>query len=43
MPQWIWKKIPRGSTVFWRVRGADLAAQPLTIITSDEMQTFKKQ
>ncbi|MBI5114864.1 hypothetical protein HZA56_00145 [Candidatus Poribacteria bacterium] len=43
MPQSLWKKIKRGKTVFWRVRGMDLSHSPLTIIRSDETWSFKKQ
>jgi parallel beta-helix repeat protein len=43
MPNTIWNLIPSGSTVYWRVRGADLTVSPLTIVTSDEVWWFFKQ
>jgi hypothetical protein len=43
MPTSIWNRIPSGSYVYWRVRGADLDYWPLTIITSDEVWWFYKQ
>lgn len=43
MPQWIWKAIPSGMPVYWRVRGADLDHEPLTVITSSEVRAFLKQ
>jgi hypothetical protein len=43
MPQTLWNRIPSGSYVYWRVRGADLAVTPLTIITSDDVWWFYKQ
>jgi subtilisin-like proprotein convertase family protein len=38
-----WDAIPSGSFVYWRVRGANLAYSPLTIIMSDEVWWFYKQ
>jgi hypothetical protein len=38
----IWNLIPSGSYIYWRVRGADLDATPLTVITSDEVWWFYK-
>jgi glucose/arabinose dehydrogenase len=38
-----WNLIPNGSNVLWRVRGADLDAVPLAIVTSDEIFRFRKQ
>ena len=37
-----WNKVPSGTYVYWRVRGADLDHEPLTIITSDEVRGFFK-
>jgi len=42
MPTPIWNLIPSASIVAWRVRGADLDAPPLNIITSDEIWWFQK-
>lgn len=42
MPQALWNLIPGGSQIFWRVRGADPAQQPLNIVTSDEVWAFFK-
>jgi hypothetical protein len=42
MPAPIWDRIPSGGVFFWRVRGADMDAAPLTIINSDEVWTFTK-
>jgi hypothetical protein len=36
MPRSVWNRIPSGSTIYWRVKGADLADTPLTILYSDE-------
>jgi len=38
----IWNRIPSGSFVYWRVRGADLGQSPLNIIYSDEVFWFYK-
>jgi predicted outer membrane repeat protein len=43
IPETSWKKIPVGSTVKWRVRGADLDQAPRTIITSEDTLTFYKK
>jgi hypothetical protein len=43
MPQQLWNYIPSGSYVYWRVRGADLAVTPLTIITGADVWWFYKQ
>jgi hypothetical protein len=43
MPLWMWQRIPSGSRVYWRVRGADLNLTPLTPVTSDEVWSFYKQ
>ena len=43
MPQPLWNFIPSGSYVYWRVRGADLAITPLTIITGADVWWFYKQ
>jgi hypothetical protein len=43
MPQPLWNYIPSGSTVYWRVRGADLTVSPLTLITSENVWWFYKQ
>ena len=42
MPVYVWDAIPYSSDVYWRVRGADLDQTPLTIVTSDEVWTFRK-
>jgi len=42
MPTNAWNRIPSGSFVYWRVRGADLDFSPLTVIYSDEMWWFYK-
>jgi hypothetical protein len=42
MPQEWWDRIPSGSFVYWRVRGADLEARPLNIVYSDELWWFYK-
>ncbi len=38
----LWARIPAGSYVYWRVRGADLDVSPLSIVTSDEVFWFYK-
>ncbi len=43
LPLSIWNKIGSGSRVYWRVRGADLAVQPLSITTSGQVRSFYKQ
>jgi hypothetical protein len=43
MPSQLWNYIPPGSYVYWRVRGADLAVTPLTVITGDDVWWFYKQ
>ncbi len=43
MPADTWSMIPSGSYVYWRVRGADFDATPLTIFSSDEVRWFYKQ
>jgi hypothetical protein len=42
MPDSWWDRIPSGSFVYWRVRGADLDVTPLNIIYSDELWWFYK-
>lgn len=42
MPNSIWLKVPVGKPVYWRVRGADLNRQPLTIISSQEVFFFSR-
>ena len=42
-PASVWNMIGAGRRVYWRVRGADLDASPMTIITSDELWSFTKQ
>lgn len=42
MPDSIWRKIPQGRSVSWRVRGADLDRHPLTILKSG-IQSFLKE
>ncbi|MBI5115903.1 hypothetical protein HZA56_05475 [Candidatus Poribacteria bacterium] len=43
MPASVWNKIPSGKRVYWKVRGADLDSQPLTIIYSNEVRSFYRQ
>jgi glucose/arabinose dehydrogenase len=43
MPIAVWNRIPAGRQVFWRVRGADLSQQPLSVITSGQVRSFVKQ
>ena len=43
MPEWIWNAIPSGTLVYWRVRGADLDAEPLTVVASEELWSFTKE
>jgi hypothetical protein len=38
----LWSKIPSGSYVYWRVRGADTAQSPLNIITGTQVWWFYK-
>ena len=42
MPASLWNFIPSGSYVYWRVRGADLAVQPVNIIAGHEVWWFYK-
>ena len=42
MPSAIWSRIPSGSYIYWRVRGADLDDTPLTILYSAELWWFYK-
>jgi hypothetical protein len=42
MPAPIWRKIPSGATVFWRVRGIDVDKEPRSIVSS-ETRIFTKQ
>jgi hypothetical protein len=42
MPYSVWNAIPSGIPVYWRVRGADLASEPISIINSDQVWTFHK-
>ncbi|MEA3277460.1 MAG: hypothetical protein U9Q81_19690 [Pseudomonadota bacterium] len=42
LPDTLWNFIPSGSTIRWRVKGADLAQNPISIITSDQTWTFFK-
>ena len=42
MPGTLWDRVPSGSYVYWRVRGADLDVAPLTIITGNEVWWFYK-
>jgi parallel beta-helix repeat protein len=42
MPIPIWNKIPSGTRIYWRVRGADVDRFPLSIITSDQVWSFVK-
>jgi hypothetical protein len=43
MPTDIWNTLPFENYVYWRVRGADLDARPLTVINSNEVWWFYKQ
>ncbi|GAB4343911.1 MAG: hypothetical protein Kow0099_22830 [Candidatus Abyssubacteria bacterium] len=43
MPLVIWNLIPSGTRVYWRVRGADLAEEPLRIVNSGQIWSFIKQ
>ena len=43
MPADLWDRVPSGMPVYWRVRGADLGTEPLSIIISDEVRWFNKQ
>ncbi len=43
MPSSVWNAVPSGRRVYWRVRGADLDVEPMTIITSDEVWSFMKE
>ena len=43
MPTWLWDILLPGWPVYWRVRGADLDQAPLTIVTSDETWSFRKE
>jgi len=42
MPDPIWNKVPSDKTLYWRVRGVDLADPPSNIVTSDEVWSFLK-
>lgn len=42
MPTNIWNFIPSGSLLYWRVRGIDRDAMPMTLVTSDEIWAFWK-
>jgi hypothetical protein len=42
MPQHLWYMVPTGSTVYWRVRGADIDHGPFTVTTSAEVRRFQK-
>ena len=43
MPHNIWSKIPSGTRVYWRIRGADLNDPPVNIVTSTKVWYFYKQ
>jgi hypothetical protein len=43
MPLSVWNMIPPGAGVYRRVRGADLAVQPLSVIFSAQTWSFYKQ
>jgi hypothetical protein len=43
MPTDTWQQYAPGSQIYWRVRGTDLNLTPQTIITSDEVWSFRKQ
>jgi hypothetical protein len=43
MPLPVWNMIPSGTRVYWRVRGADLAEEPLSVIDSSQIWSFIKQ
>jgi len=38
----VWQRIPNGSYVFWRIRGADLDKEPLSIVYSNAIWFFYK-
>lgn len=40
MPLSDWNVLPAPTSVFWRVRGGDLAESPLKIVSSDEIWSF---
>jgi hypothetical protein len=42
MPNWIWRMIPSGTYVLWRVRGRDIDAATPPTIYSDEIRWFYK-
>lgn len=42
MPSGLWAGVPSGKNIYWRIRGADLAEAPLTIINSNEVWSFYK-
>ncbi len=39
----VWRKIPHGKRVYWRVRGIDLWQSDLRIVVSDEARSFYKR
>ena len=41
-PDQLWNRIPSGSYVYWRVRGANTNQNPMTVTTSDEVRWFYK-
>ncbi|RJP24315.1 MAG: hypothetical protein C4520_04215 [Candidatus Abyssobacteria bacterium SURF_5] len=43
MPMTYWNKIPAGSMIFWRVRGADVDLVPLAPVLSQEIWSIQKQ
>lgn len=42
MPEALWNFVPSGSHIYWRVRGADMDAEPPIIITTNEGWGFYK-
>jgi hypothetical protein len=41
-PNQLWNRIPSGSYVYWRVRGANTRENPMTVSTTDEVWSFYK-
>jgi hypothetical protein len=42
MPNSTWNAIAPGRLVLWRVRGADLSYEPISVLSSDEVWGFYK-
>ncbi|GAB4343907.1 MAG: hypothetical protein Kow0099_22820 [Candidatus Abyssubacteria bacterium] len=43
MPLPVWKRVPAGTLIYWRVRGTDLDSMLPVIIHSNETWSFRKQ